>query len=731
MPKRATILTAAAFLAAFVLSGFIAGGSATVIEMRTRKDIRLAMEENGHGWVSVYTDGLQVVLQGTAPSEAARFRAVTVASRIVDAARILDNTDVENTDAIAPPAFSLEVLRNDDGISLIGLVPSTLDRAALVEGLKTVAADGKVTDMLEAADYPVPQGWELAMDFALETLKTLPRAKISVDPGAVAVEAITDSPAEKARVETSLARRRPADLKVKFDIAAPRPVITPFTLRFVMDAEGPRFDACSADTARARDRILAAAREAGAKGTLGCTIGMGTPSPDWGAASAMAIGALKELGAGTVTFSDADIVLSAADTVAPAAFDKVVGELESNLPEVFSLKAELQKTEAAAGAVPEFTATLSPEGKVDLRGRVLDARQRDAVENFARARFGSDAVYGGTRVDGDLPAGWPARTLAGLEALAQLEEGKVVVRPDLVSVEGISGNKQASDIIARILARGLGEAAPIDLALRYDARLDPALSLPDGASCVARLNAVLADHKITFEPGSAKIAAEGEKPVEALVTAMKGCENYRMELAGHTDSQGSEAMNQELSQARAAAVLSALRTRRVLTGNITAKGYGESQPIADNGTEEGREANRRIEFVLLDEKPVGEAKLEVLPAPKRAPEGVSALQGDDAALEFETEDAGPMEQGGTMDDAPPIPEGEAAAADAPAEAPAEPAAEAVAEPATAPTPEPAPADTPAADLPPEVAAAQDPAIEIPVAPADTSPARPKPRPARN
>ena len=135
--------------------------------------------------------------------------------------------------------------------------------------------------------------------------------------------------------------------------------------------------------------------------------------------------------------------------------------------------------------------------------------------------------------------------------------------------------------------------------------------------------------------------------------------------------------------------------------------------------------------MLLDEKPVGEAKLEVLPAPKRAPEGVSALQGDDAALEFETEDAGPMEQGGTMDDAPPIPEGEAAAADAPAEAPAEPAAEAVAEPATAPTPEPAPADTPAADLPPEVAAAQDPAIEIPVAPADTSPARPKPRPARN
>ena len=58
-------------------------------------------------------------------------------------------------------------------------------------------------------------------------------------------------------------------------------------------------------------------------------------------------------------------------------------------------------------------------------------------------------------------------------------------------------------------------------------------------------------------------------------------------------------MNQQLSQARADAVLNAIMSRRVLTSNLSAKGYGESQPIADNGTEGGREANRRIEFKLL------------------------------------------------------------------------------------------------------------------------------------
>ena len=95
----------------------------------------------------------------------------------------------------------------------------------------------------------------------------------------------------------------------------------------MIDADGARFDACSADTTRARDRILAAARGAGAEGTLGCTVGMGTPSPQWSDAVVMGLGALKDLGAGTITFSNADIALTAPETVSQSAFDKVVGEL--------------------------------------------------------------------------------------------------------------------------------------------------------------------------------------------------------------------------------------------------------------------------------------------------------------------------------------------------------------------------------------------------------------------
>ena len=81
-----------------------------------------------------------------------------------------------------------------------------------------------------------------------------------------------------------------------------------------------------------------------------------------------------------------------------------------------------------------------------------------------------------------------------------------------------------------------------------------------------------------------------------------------MEIGGHTDSQGRETMNLNLSQQRADAVLNGLLARGVLTSNLTAKGYGETVPIADNGTEEGREENRRIEFVLVKETSEGEAE---------------------------------------------------------------------------------------------------------------------------
>ena len=86
----------------------------------------------------------------------------------------------------------------------------------------------------------------------------------------------------------------------------------------------------------------------------------------------------------------------------------------------------------------------------------------------------------------------------------------------------------------------------------------------------------------------------------SLQLNVKKAINNILEIGGHTDSQGREQMNLNLSQARANAVLFELQRRRILTKNMVAKGYGETRPIASNDTEQGREQNRRIEFKQID-----------------------------------------------------------------------------------------------------------------------------------
>jgi OOP family OmpA-OmpF porin len=166
-------------------------------------------------------------------------------------------------------------------------------------------------------------------------------------------------------------------------------------------------------------------------------------------------------------------------------------------------------------------------------------------------------------------------------------------------VRGTTGDTAASAEISRILSDKLGEAEDFRVNVRYEEKLDPVAGLPSPEECAAGINAALAESKITFAPGSAEIEASSARTVDRIAEILKTCPDVAMEIGGYTDSQGREEMNQVLSQRRADAVLSALLARRVLTSNLTAFGYGEDNPIADNATEEGREANRRIEFRLI------------------------------------------------------------------------------------------------------------------------------------
>lgn len=590
-------------LLVFVLMAFLAS---LVIEQRSAASVSARLLSEGYDWAKVEVDGLQVILSGTAPNEAARFRAVNLAGAEVESARLRDHFEVTPTASTAAPQFSIEMLRNDDGIQLIGLLPEGGDAEVLTAAAAELVAPEALSEMLEAAAYPAPEGWAPAFAFGLEALRTLPRAKISVTAGRAAVTALARSEEEKQELEATLAALRPQGLSVTIDISAPRPVLTPFTLRFVMDAEGARFDACSADSERAKAEILAAAAAAGADvAPETCVVGIGVPSPSWSRAVGAGIRTVAELGDATITFSDADVTLEAGQSVAQDTYDRALGQLRAELPDVFSLAANIaQKSTASAAGPVEFTAALAPStGQVELRGRLTDERVQQAIESVAKALFGSGRVHLATRVDPDLPEGWPNRVIAGLEALAELEHGTLLVRPDTVEVTGVTGSQLAKARVAQILSDRLGKGQTFRVAVDYDKALDPIASLPTSRECDEGVQAVLAANKITFPPASAEIDAAAARVIAQIAAALQKCGPMRYEIAGHTDAQGSDGGNLSLSQARAEAVMLALEGRQVDVSAMRAKGYGETAPIADNGEEAGREANRRIEFIFAGAAP--------------------------------------------------------------------------------------------------------------------------------
>lgn len=104
-------------------------------------------------------------------------------------------------------------------------------------------------------------------------------------------------------------------------------------------------------------------------------------------------------------------------------------------------------------------------------------------------------------------------------------------------------------------------------------------------------------YAITFETGKADLKPESMTEINRIAKLMNEQPDLKFEVQGHCDNQGSDKVNDPLSQKRAEAIVAALVKQGINASRLTAVGKGSHSPIADNGTDEGRAKNRRVEFV--------------------------------------------------------------------------------------------------------------------------------------
>lgn len=160
-----------------------------------------------------------------------------------------------------------------------------------------------------------------------------------------------------------------------------------------------------------------------------------------------------------------------------------------------------------------------------------------------------------------------------------------------------TGEREADEILARA---AIGAAAGAGVGAYMDHQEEKLGRIP--GTTVERVSEdTLLVHfhsDILFATDSAVLGAEARGSIEQAGQVFAEYPKTAIVIQGHTDSTGSEEHNQSLSERRATAVRNYLIQRGIDTGRMASVGYGESQPIAENATPEGRRQNRRVDILL-------------------------------------------------------------------------------------------------------------------------------------
>lgn len=318
----------------------------------------------------------------------------------------------------------------------------------------------------------------------------------------------------------------------------------------------------------------------------------GAPRMDWIGAAKFALGQVAGLSGGSARISDFAYGITGAAATSES-YERLRTELAGTLPASLVLNAVLLTAPVASPY--RYTAAVGPDA-VTLTGAIPSPELRDLFAAQVAVRFANLEIADETRVASGNPVGFQAAVLAGLQAISRLEAGRFELVDLTVSISGVAPYEGA---IARIEEQ-LRAALPAEFELALTLTATPAQSLVSPETCQQLLIDELGEGGIRFNEGSTAIAPESEGRLDRLIAILGRCPDAQIEIGGYTDSDGTTARNQALSEIRATAVVDYLVEAGIAADRLTAVGYGEANPIASNDTEEGRAQNRRIEFRIVE-----------------------------------------------------------------------------------------------------------------------------------
>ncbi len=136
---------------------------------------------------------------------------------------------------------------------------------------------------------------------------------------------------------------------------------------------------------------------------------------------------------------------------------------------------------------------------------------------------------------------------------------------------------------------------------KIEVAVEKPVSEPSKEEIQAKLNNLLKVKKVEFVYGKAVLTPSGKKTINEVHAVLNEYKDINIEVGGHTDSRGSQAINKALSQSRATTIKNYLVSKGVDSKRLKAVGYGENKPLVKNNSAKNRQINRRVEFKILGE----------------------------------------------------------------------------------------------------------------------------------
>jgi len=203
--------------------------------------------------------------------------------------------------------------------------------------------------------------------------------------------------------------------------------------------------------------------------------------------------------------------------------------------------------------------------------------------------------------------------LSGCASMKKAEKGAVIGTAAGGAIGAVIGKVSGNTALGAVIGAAVGGTTGAIIGNKMDKQAEEIKkTVPDakvervGEGIVVEFNS-----NILFGFNKADLSVEAKGNLDKLVTVLNTYADTNIELQGHTDSKGSEAYNQTLSENRAKAVSAYLAEKSIKSDRVTIKGFGETVPKYDNETEEGRAQNRRVEFLITaNEKMVADADRE-------------------------------------------------------------------------------------------------------------------------